>query len=154
MAARQASLSFTVSWSLVMSIGLVMLINHPILSHPLLLLPSISPASGSLPVSWLFTLGGQRIGASTSASVLPMNTLISFRIDWLDLAVQGTLKNILQHHNSKTSILWCSVFFMVQLSYPYMTIGKTIALTRWSFVSKVISLLFILFYFIFLLVGG
>ena len=69
--------------------------------------------------------------------------LISFRIDWLDLlAVQGTLKNLLQHHSSKASILWCSAFFMVQLSYPYMTTGKTIALTRWTFVGKIMSLLF------------
>ena len=69
--------------------------------------------------------------------------LISFRIDWFDLlAVQGTLKNLLQHHSSKVSIFWCSAFFMVQLSHPYMTTGKTIALTRWAFASKVMSLLF------------
>ena len=68
--------------------------------------------------------------------------LISFRIDWFDLAVRGTLKSLLQHHSSKTSILWCSAFFIVQLSHPYMTTGKTIALTRWTFVGKVMSLFF------------
>ena len=96
-------------------------------------------------MSQLFTSGGQRIGASASASVLPMIFLglISFRMDWLDLlAVQGTLKSLLQHHHSKASILWCSAFFMVQLSHPYMTTGKTIALTRQTFVGKVMSLLF------------
>jgi len=95
-------------------------------------------------MSQFFTLGGQSIGASTLASVLPMNTsgLISFRMDWLDLlAVQGALKS-LQHHSSKASILWCSTSFMIQLSYPYMTTGKTIALTRQIFVGKVTSLLF------------
>ena len=94
-------------------------------------------------MSWLFASGGQRIGASASASVLPMNTLISFRIDWLDLlAVQETLKSLLQHHNLKTSILWHSAFFIVQLSHSYVSTGKTIVLTGWTFVSKVISLLF------------
>ena len=97
-------------------------------------------------MSWLFTSDGQSIGASASALVLPMNILglISFRIDWLDfLAIEGTLKSLLQHHNSKASILQHSAFFMVQLSYPYMTTGKTIALTKWTFVGKVVSLLFI-----------
>ena len=92
-----------------------------------------------------FTLGGQSIRASTLASVLPMNTsgLISFRMDWLDLlAVQRALKSLLQHHNSKASILWCSTSFMVQLSHPYMTTGKNIALTRQTFVGKVVCLLF------------
>ena len=81
-------------------------------------------------MSWLFTSDGQSIGASASALVLPMNILglISFRIDWLDfLAIEGTLKSLLQHHNSKASILQHSAFFMVQLSYPYMTTGKTFA---------------------------
>ena len=86
------------------------------------------------------------IGVSASASVLPMNEysgLISFRMDWLDLlAVQGTLKSPLQHHSSKASIFWCSAFSIVQLSHPYMTTGKTITLTRWTFVGKVKSLLF------------
>ena len=93
----------------------------------------------------LFTSGGQRIGVSASASVLPMkySGLISFRMDWLNLlAVQGTLKSLLQYHSSKASILQCSAFFMVQLSHPYMTTEKTIALTRWTFVGKVMSLLF------------
>ena len=89
-------------------------------------------------MSQLFASGGQSIGVSGSTSVLPMNTQ-----DWLDLlAVQGTLKSLLQHHSSKESILWRSAFFIVQLSHPYMTTGKAIALTRRSFVSKVMSLLF------------
>ena len=95
-------------------------------------------------MSQFFISGGQNIGVSASASVLPRNSgLISFRMDWLDLlAVQETLKCLLQHHNSKASIPQCSVFFIVQLSYPYMTTGKTIALTSWIFVGKVMSLLF------------
>ena len=96
-------------------------------------------------MSQFFTAGGQRIGVSASASDLPMNEysrLISSRMDWLDLlAVQGTLKSLLQHQSSKASILWCSAFFTVQLSHPYMTTGKTIALTRWTFAGKVMSLL-------------
>ena len=89
----------------------------------------------------LFASGGQSIGASASASVLPMN--ISFRIDWFDLpAVQGTLQSLLQHHSSKASILQCSTFFMVQLSHPYTTTGKNIALSGWIFLGKVMSLLF------------
>ena len=100
------------------------------------------PASGSFPVSQLFASGGQSVGVSASTSVLPMNTQ-DFRMDWLDLlAVQGTLKSFLQHHSSKTSILRCLAFFIVQLSHPYMTAGKTIALTRWTFVGKVMSLPF------------
>ena len=95
-------------------------------------------------MSWLFESGGQGIRAS--ASVFPMNLhseLISFRMDWLDLlAVQETLKSLLQHHSSKASILWCSAFFIVQLLHPYMTTGKTIALARWTFVGKVMSLFF------------
>ena len=92
-----------------------------------------------------FTSGGQRIGASASALVPLVNIqeFISFRIHWLDLlAVQGILKSLLQHHSSKASILWCSAFFTVQLSHPYMTTGKTTALTRWTFVGKVMSMLF------------
>ena len=93
-------------------------------------------------MSWLFTSSGQRIGASASAPVLPMNVLISLKIDWFDLlAVQGTLKRLLQHY-SLTSILQCSDFFVIQLLHPYMTTGKTITLTIWTFVSKVMSLLF------------
>ena len=102
-----------------------------------------SLASGPSPMSWLFTSSGQRIGASTSAPVLPMNGLISLKIDWFDLlAVQGTLKRLLQHYSSTTSILQCSDVFVVQLLHPYMTTGKTITLTIWIFVSKVMSLLF------------
>ena len=96
-------------------------------------------------MSQVFASGGQSIGVSASTSVLPINIqgLISFRNNWLDLlAVQGTLKSLLQHHSSKASILWRSAFFVVQLSNPYMTNGKTIALTRWTFVDKVTSLLF------------
>ena len=115
----------------------VMPSNHLILCRPLLLCPQSFPASGSFPMSQFFASGGQSIGVSASASVLPMNIqgLISFRKDWLDLlAVQGTLKSLFQYHSSKASILQCSVFFMVQLSHPYMTTGKTIHLTRWTFV--------------------
>ena len=103
------------------------------------------PASGSFPMSQFFTLGGQNIGLS-AFSISPSNEhsgLISLRIDWLDLlAVQGTLKSLLQHHSSKASILLCSAFFIVHLSHSYMTPGKTIALTRQTFVSKVMSRLF------------
>ena len=115
-------------------------------SHPLL---SPSPPSlnlsqhqGLFQMSQLCASGGQSIGVSALASVLPMNTQ-DFRMDWLDLlAVQGTLKSLLHHHSSKASILRHSAFLIVQLSHPYMTTGKTIALTRWTFVSKVMSLLF------------
>ena len=120
--------------------------NHLIFFRPLFLLPSNFPASGSFPMSQFFASDGQNIGVSASASVLPMNEcsrLISFRIDWFDLfAIQGTLKSLLQHHSSKASILRRSAFFIVQLLHPYMTTGQTIALTRWTFVSKVMSLLF------------
>ena len=103
------------------------------------------PSSGSFPMSWLFTSGGQSIG-SFSFNISHSNEysgLISFRIDWFDLsAVQGTLKSFLQHHSSKPSILHHSAFFMVQFPHPYVTTGKTIALTRQTFVGKVMSLLF------------
>ena len=102
------------------------------------------PTSGSFPMSWLFTAGGQSIGASALASVLPTNTQ-----PWFPLGLTGLislqskgLKSLLQHHSSKASILWHSALFMVQLSYPYMTTGKTKTLTIWTFVSKVMSLLF------------
>ena len=98
------------------------------------------PAPGSFQMSYLFTSGGQSIGVSASDEY---SALISFRMDGLDLlAVQGTLKSLLQHHSSKASILQCSAFFIVQLSHPYLNTGKTIALTRWTFVGKVMSLLF------------
>ena len=145
--AHQASLSITNSRSLLklMSIESVMPSNHLILCHSLLFLPSIlasirvfsnkSALHIRWPKYWSFT-----------CSINPSNEhpgLISFRMDWLDfLAVQKTLKSLLQHHTSKASILWCSAFFIVQLSHPYMTTGKTIAVTRWIFVGKVIFLLF------------
>ena len=116
--------------------------NHLILCHPLLLLPSIfSQHQGLFNESVLHI----RWPKCWSFSISPSNEysrLISFRIYWFDLAAQGTLKSLLQHHNSKASILQRSAFFVVQLSHPYMTTGKTIALIRWTFVGKVMSLLF------------
>ena len=143
-AVGQASLSISQSLLKLMSIVLVMTSNHLILCHSLLLLLSFS-ASGSFPMSQFFASGSQSIGISASTSVLPTNiqdSFISFGAHQLDLlAVQGTLKSLLQHHSSKASILWCSAFFIVQLSHPHMTTGKTIALTRRTFVGKVMSLL-------------
>ena len=103
------------------------------------------PASGSFPMSQFFTSGGQSIGVQLQhQSLNEYSWLISFRMDWLDLfAVQGTLKSLLQHHSSKASILQCSVFIIFQLSHPCMTTRKTITLTRWTFVGKVMSLLLI-----------
>ena len=121
---------------------------HPIISSSIIPFSSCLqsfPASGSFPMSQLFTWGGQSIGTSPSASMLPttIQDWFSFRMDYLVLlAVQGTLKSLLQHPSSKASVLQCSAFFMIQLSHPYMTTGKTIALTIWTFVGKVISLLF------------
>ena len=119
-------------------------IYHLNFCRPLLHLQSF-PTSWSFQMSQLFTSGGQNIG-SFSFNISPSNEhpgLISFRMDWLDLlAVRGTLKRLLQHHSSKASILLCSAFFIVQLSHPYMTTGKTIALTRQTFDDKVMSLLF------------
>src|SRR5574337_1026233 len=124
-----------------MFIELVMPSNHLILAVPFSSHLQSFPASGSFPMSQLFTSGGQTIGVSASTSVLPMN--ISFSMDWLDLlAVQGTLKSLLQHHPSRASILRRSAFFLVQLSHPNMTTGKTRALTRQTFVGKVMSMLF------------
>ena len=146
-AACQVSLSITNSWSppKPMPIESVMPSSHLTLCRPLLLLPQSFPASGPFQMCQLFASGGQSIG-SFSFNIIPSNEypgLISFRIDWLDLlAVQGTLKSLLQHHRSKASILQCSAFFRVQLSHPYMTTGKTIALARWTFLGKVMSLLF------------
>ena len=94
-------------------------------NHLILCRPQFFSASGSFPMNWLFTTGSQRIRASVSASVLPMNIeLISFRTDWFDLVVQESLKNLLQYHSSKVSIIWHSVFFRVQLSHPYVTTGN------------------------------
>ena len=119
--------------------------NHLILCHPLLLLPTIPPSIRVFSNESTLCMRWPKYW-SFSCSISPFNEhpgLISFRMDWLDLlAVQGTLKSLLQHHSSKASILWLSAFFTVQLSYPYKTTGKTIALTRWTFVGKVISLLF------------
>ena len=139
---------FTISWNLLklMSTESVMPSNHLILCHPLLLLPSIFPSIRVFskesvfhirwPMCWIF-----------SFSFSPSNEhseLISFRIDWFYfLAVQGTLKSLLQHHGSEASILQCLAFFIVQVSHPYMTTGKTIALTRQTFVGKVMSLVLI-----------
>ena len=146
-AARQASLSLTNSWSLLrlMSIKSVMPFNHLILCHPLLFPHSIFPSirifsnESALHIRWPKYW-------SFSFNISPSNEysgLISFTMDWLDLlAVQGTLKSLLQRHNPKASIIQCSAFFIVQLSHPYMTTGKTIALTRQTFVGKIMSLLF------------
>ena len=146
-AARHACLSITDSWSLLKLMSIKSICHPTILSSviPFSSCAQSFPASGSFPVSQFLASGGQSIGVSASTSVLPINIqgLISLRIDWLDLlAFQGALKNLLQHHNSKASILWCSAFFMVQLSHPYMTTGKNGALTRWTFVGKIMSLLF------------
>ena len=142
-----ASLSITNSWSLpkLMSIELVMPSNHLILCRPLLLLAPIPPSirvfsnESLLPITWPKYW-------SFSFNISPSNErpgLISFRMDWLDLlAVQGTLKSLLQHHSSKTSVLQRSAFFIVQLSHPYMIAGKMVILTRWTFVGKIMSLLF------------
>ena len=146
-AARQASLPITNSRSppKPTSVESVMPSSHLILCRPLLLPSPIFPASGSFPMSQFFASGGQSI-KSFRFSISPSNEcsgLISFRMDWLGLlAVQGTLKSLLQHHSSKASILSCSAFFTVQLSHPYMTTGKTVGLTRKTFVGKVMSLLF------------
>ena len=121
---------------------------HPTISSSLIPFSSYLqsfPASGSFPMNQLFTSGGQSIWVSVSASVFPMSIQdwFSLRRDCLDLlAVQGTLKSLLQHHSSKASILPCSAFFMAKLLHPYMTTGKTIALTRWTFIGRVMSLLF------------
>ena len=141
--AHQAYLSITNSRSLLklMSIESVMPSSHLILCHPLLLLPPIPPS-----IRVFFNESSLCIRWPKYWSISPSNEhtgLISFRMEWLDLfAVQGTLKSLLQHHSSKASILWHSAFFTVQLSHPYMTTGKTIALTRTTFVGKVMSLLF------------
>ena len=119
--------------------------NHLILCHPFLLLPSIFPSIRVFSNESVLRISQPKCW-SFSFSISPSNEyagLISFRMDWLDLlVVQGTLKCLLQHHSSKASILWRLVFFMVQFSYPHMTTGETIALTRWTFVSKVMSLSF------------
>ena len=145
--ARQASLSITNSRSLPkpLSIESVMPSSYLILCHPLLFLLPIFPRIRVFSNESAVCMRWPKYW-SFSFSISPSNEhpgLVSFRIDWLDLlAVQGTLKSLLQHHSSKASILRLSAFFIVQLSHPYMTTGKTIALTRWTFVGKVMSLLF------------
>ena len=144
-AAQKAPLSSTISWSLLkfQSIESVMLSNHHILCHHLPLLPSIFASINvfssepALPIRWpKYWSFSFSIGPSSEYS-----GLISFRIDWFELlVVQGSLKSLLQHHNSKASLFQCSSFILVQLSHPYTTTGKTIALTIWTFVSKVVSL--------------
>ena len=144
---RQASLSITNSQSSLrlMSIESVIPSSHLILCHPLLLLTPIPPSIRVFSNESTLRMRWPKYW-SFSFSIIPSKEhpgLISFRMDWLDLlAVQGTLKSLLQHHSSKASILQRSAFFIVQLSHPYMTPGKTIALTRWTFVGKVMSLLF------------
>ena len=146
-AARQASLSITNSRSLPKptSIESVMPSNHLLFCSPLLLLPWIFPSIRVFSKESVLRIRWPKYWSFTF-NISPSNEhpgLISFRMDWLDvLAVQGTLKSLLQHHSSKASILWSSAFFTVQLSQPYMTTGKNIALTRWTFVGKVMSLLF------------
>ena len=145
--AQQASLSINNSWSLLklMSIESVMPSNHLILCCPLLLLPSIFPSIRVFPNESVIHISWPKYWSFSFSisSSKEYSGLISFRIDWFDLlAVQGTLKSLLQHHSLKASILWCWAFFMVLLSHPYMTTGKTIALTIRTFVSKVMSLLF------------
>ena len=146
-AARQASLSITNSRSSLklMSIEYVMPSSHLILCCPLLLLASVFTSIKVFSNESVLRIRWPKYW-SFSFSISPCNEnsgLIFFRMDWLDfLAVQGTLKSFLQHHSSRASIPWCSAFFTVQLSHPYMTTGKTIALTRWTFVGKVMSLLF------------
>ena len=145
--ACQASLSITNSRSLpkLVSIELVMPFNHLILCRPLLLLPSIFPSIRVFSTESALHIRWPKYW-SFSFNISPSNEhsgLISFRMDWLNLlAVQGTLKSLLQHHSSKASILWHSAFFIVQLSHQSMTTGKIVALTRWTFVGKVMSLLF------------
>jgi hypothetical protein len=128
-----------------MSIESVMPSNHLILCHPLLLLPSVFPSIRVFSNESVLLIRWSEY-CSLSFSISSSNEssgLISFRMDWLDLlAVEETLKSLLQHHSSKASILQCSAFFILQLSDPYMTTGKTIALTRWTFVSRLMSLLF------------
>ena len=146
-AACQASPSITNSWSLLklMSIESVVPSNHLILCHPLLLLPSIFTSIRVFSIESVLYIRWPKYW-SFNFSISPSNEysrLISFGMGWLDLvAVQGTLKSLLQHHSSRASILQCSSFFIVQLSHPYMTTGKTTALTRWTIVGKVMSLLF------------
>ena len=145
--AHQASLSITNSRSSLklMPTESVMPSNHLIFCQPLLLLPSIFPSIRDFSNESALRIRWPKYW-SFSFNISPSNEhpgLISFRMDWLDLlAVQGTFKSLLQHHSSKASILRCSAFFIVQISHPYMTTGKTISLTKWTFAGKVMSLIF------------
>ena len=126
-----------------MSIESVMPSSYLILCHLLLLLPSIFPSIRVFSKDSVLHIRWPKYWSFRINPYSEYSGLISFRMDWFDLlAVQGTLKSLFQHHSSKASVLWCSAFFMVQLSHPYMTTGKTIALIRWTFVGKVMSLLF------------
>ena len=144
---NQASLSITSSQSLLkpISIESVMSSNHPILCCPLFLLPSIFPSIRVFSNKSVLHIRWPKYW-SFSFSISPYNEhpgLISFRMNWLDpLSVKGTLKSLLQYHSSKASVLWHSAFFIIQLSHPYMMTGKTTALTRWTFVDNIMSLLF------------
>ena len=141
----QVSLSFTISWSLLklMSIESVMPSNHLILCHPLLPLPSIVPSIRVFSNDSVLRIRWPNYWSFSISHSNEYSGLISFTIDWFHLfAVKGSLKSLLQHHSSKALILQCSAFFTVQLSRPYVTCGKTIALTRWTSVGKVMSLLF------------
>ena len=127
-----------------MSTGSVMPSNHLILCCPLLLLPSVFPSIWFFPKESALCIRWPKYWSFSISSSSKYSGLISFRIDWFDpLTVQGTLKSLLQYHSLKGSVLQCSGFFMVQLSHPYMTTGKTIAITIWTFVSKVIFLFYI-----------
>ena len=142
--AHQASLSITNSQSLLK----LMSIEYQAISYSIVPFSShlqFFPASGSFQMSQFFASGGQSIGVSASTSVLPMNTQDWFPLGWtgwISLQSKGLSRVLLQHHSSKASILRCSAFFIVQLSHPHMTTGKTIALTRWTFVGQVMSLFF------------
>ena len=143
-AAHQASLSFTISWSLLklMPVELVMPSNHLIFCRPFLLLPSIFPSIRVFPVSQLFESGGQSIGVSASASVLPMNIQDWFPLGWtgwISLLSKGLSRVFSNITIQKHQFFGAQLSFIVQLSHPYMTIGKNIALTRWTFVGKVMS---------------
>ena len=138
-------MSFAVSWSLLkfMSVELVMPFNHLVLCHPLLLWASVFPSIRVFPNELALHIKWPKYWSFNISPSIEYSGLISFRIDWFDLLiVQGTLRSLLQHHSLKTSVIQCSAFFMVQLLHPYLTTGKTIALSRWTFVGKVMSLVF------------
>ena len=144
-AAHQASLSFIISWSLLklMVIESVMPSNHLIFCCPLFLLCSILPSISIFSNESAICIRWPKYWSFSFSPSNEYSGSISFRTEWFDLlSVQGTLKSFVQNHSSKASVLWCSAFLMVQLSHPYMTTGKTIALTIWTFVGKIMSLFF------------